>query len=99
MTARRVIIWIYVAIFVGVGLLSGAFFFQTYREYAQLRRVEVEGRQRLAEAEQRLREQEQVLDRLRNDPAYVTKIIRQQLRYAKPSEFIFRFPKDGAENR
>jgi cell division protein DivIC len=98
-TARRVIIWIYAGIFVGVGLLSGGFFFQTYREYAQLQRVEVESRQRLAQAEQRLREQEQVLDRLRTDPAYVAKIIRQQLRYAKPSEFIFRFPSGDAENR
>jgi cell division protein FtsB len=91
MTARRVIIWIYAGIFVGLGLLSGGFFFQTYQEYAQLQRVEVEGRQHLAQAQQRLKEQEVVLDRLRHDPAYVKKIIRQQLRYAKPSELIFRF--------
>jgi cell division protein FtsB len=91
MTARRVIIWIYAGIFVGLGLLSGGFFFQTYQEYAQLQRVETEGRQRLAQAEQRLKEQQQVLDRLRNDPAFVKKVIRQQLRYAKPTELIFRF--------
>ncbi len=91
MTARHVVVWLYAAIFVGLGLLSGVFFFQTYQEYAQLQRVEAESRQRLAQAEQRLKEQEQVLDRLRNDPAYVKKIIRQQLRYAKPSELIFRF--------
>jgi len=90
-TARRVIIWICASLFLGVGLLSGGFFFQTYQEYAQLQRVEAERRQRLAQAEQRLREQEQVLERLRNDPAYVKRIIRQQLRYAKPSELIFRF--------
>jgi cell division protein FtsB len=98
-TARRVIIWICAGAFVGVGLLSGGFFFQTYQEYAQLQRIAVEDRQRLALAEQRLREQEQVLDRLRNDPAYVRKIIRLQLHYAKPTEFIFRFPTGDAENR
>ena len=90
-TARHVIVWIYAGLFVGLGLLSGGFFFQTYQEYAQLQRVDTESRQRLAQAEQRLKEQEQVLDRLRNDPAYVRRIIRQQLRYAKPSELIFHF--------
>ena len=85
------IIWIYAGIFIGVGLLSGVFFFQTYQEYAQLRRVEAGTRQKLTLAEQRMKDQERVLDRLRNDPAYVQKIIRLQLRYAKPSELIFRF--------
>ncbi|HZL45466.1 MAG TPA: septum formation initiator family protein [Opitutaceae bacterium] len=91
LTARRVIIWIYAGLFVGVGLLSGVFFFQTYQEYAQLRRVEADTRQRLVRAEQRLKDQELVLERLRSDPAFVEKIIRLQLRYAKPSELIFRF--------
>ena len=91
LTARRVIIWIYASLFVGVGLLWGVFFFQTYQEYAQLRRVEADTRQRLARAEQRLKDQELVLERLRSDPAFVEKIIRLQLRYAKPSELIFRF--------
>ena len=56
-----------------------------------MRRVEAETRQRIAQAERRMKDQEQVLDRLRNDPAFVEKIIRLQLRYAKPSELIFRF--------
>jgi cell division protein FtsB len=87
-TARRVMIWIYAGIFAGVALLSGMF---SYQEYAQLRRMEADTRQRLAQAEQRMKEQEHVLERLRNDPAFVKKIIRLQLRYAKPSELIFRF--------
>jgi len=29
--------------------------------------------------------------RLRTDPAYVERVIRRQLGYAKPDEFIFRF--------
>ena len=39
-TARRIIVWIYAGLFVGVGVLSGAFFFQTYQEYAQLQRID-----------------------------------------------------------
>jgi cell division protein DivIC len=86
-----VIVWIYAGAFVGVALVSGVFFFQTYQEYAHLRRVEADTRQRLAQAERRLQDQQRMLDRLRNDPAFVEKIIRLQLRYAKPSELIFRF--------
>jgi cell division protein DivIC len=89
--ARRVIIWSYAGVFIGVALLSGVFFFQTYQEYAHLRQVEAATRQRLAQAEKRLQDQARVLDRLRNDPAFVEKIIRLQLHYAKPSELIFRF--------
>jgi len=44
------------------------------------------------ELEARLREQEIVLERLRSDPAYVEKVIRRRLGYAKPDEFVFRFP-------
>ena len=39
----------------------------------------------------KLREQEKIIDRLRNDPAYVEKVIRRRLNYAKPDEFLFRF--------
>jgi cell division protein FtsB len=41
--------------------------------------------------QERLKSQERVLDRLRNDPAYVDRVIRKKLGYAKPDEFIFRF--------
>jgi len=91
-TARRLILWTYTVLFVGVGLISGMFFFRTYQEYTQLQRLEAESRQRLAQAEQRLSEHERELQRLRTDPEYVAKVIRVQLRYAKPTELIFRFP-------
>jgi len=91
LVVRRVISWICAGVFVGVGLLSGVFFFQTHQEYAQLLRVENETRLQIAQAEQKMKEQERVLERLRSDPDFVKKIIRQQLRYAKPSELIFRF--------
>lgn len=81
----------YAATFIGLMAVSGIFFFQTYQEYAQLRRAEEDSRRQLALAEQRLREQERLLQRLRTDPAFVEKVIRRQLRYAKPHELIFRF--------
>lgn len=91
MIARRLIIWTYAALFVVVGTLSGMFFFRTYREYARLRQIEAESRQHLARAQARLEAQKVELERLRTDPAYVRRIIRQQLRYAKPDELIFSF--------
>jgi len=90
-TTRRFITGVYAVLFVGVGLLSGVFFFRTFQEYAQYQRLEAESRQRLIQAERRLKDQARVLERLRTDPDYVEKVIRQQLRYAKPSELIFRF--------
>ena len=91
MTARRLIVWIYAVLFLGVGMIAGVFSFRTYQEYTQLQRLEEESRQRVAQARQKLEEQKRVLDRLQHDPDYVEKVIRLQLRYAKPSELIFRF--------
>ncbi len=64
---------------------------RTQAEYARMLQIEAQTRQRLAEIEVRLAEQETVLERLRNDPAYVELVIRRRLGYAKPEEFIFRF--------
>jgi cell division protein FtsB len=64
---------------------------QTRAEYARLRELEAQTRHRLAEVETRLAEQEIVLQRLREDPAYVENVIRRRLGYAKPDEFVFRF--------
>jgi cell division protein FtsB len=88
---RRVIIGFYLVLFLGLGLTSGVFFWQTRAEYSRLRQLEEQSQRRLAEAEIRLREQEKILDRLRNDREYVEKVIRLQLHYARPDEFIFRF--------
>jgi cell division protein DivIC len=89
--ARRVVILIYTLLFFALSAVFGVSLWQTRAEYLQLRAQEAVSRRRLAEAEQRLHDQQQILERLRTDPAYVERIIRQQLGYAKPDEFIFRF--------
>ncbi len=91
MNLRRVIISLYLVLFLGAGATSGYFLWQAREEYGRLRRLEADTRRRLAEAEARLQEQERILDRLRNDPAYVEMVIRRRLLYAKPDEYIFRF--------
>jgi len=89
--SRHVVFFIQILLFVAVSAVFGVSLWQTRAEYLQLRAREEANRRRLDEAEQRLREQEEVLVRLRTDPAYVERVIRRQLGYAKPDEFIFRF--------
>lgn len=90
MNFRRLVIVVYLALFLGVAVTSGVFFWRAHQEYENLRAQERQVRQRLAEAEQRLKEQERILERLRTDPIYVERVIRQRLGYAKPDEYIFR---------
>jgi cell division protein DivIC len=91
MLLRQIIVAFYLMLFLSVGAGSAVFFWKTRQEYNQLRQVELAAQRRLAEAEERLREQDQILKRLRTDPAYVEMKIRQRLGYARPEEFIFRF--------
>ncbi len=91
MNVRKLIIVIYLALFVIVGVTSAGFFWKTRRELSQLRIQETRTRNRLAELQLRLIEQEKTLQRLREDPAFVERVIRRRLLYAKPEEFVFRF--------
>lgn len=88
---RKLIIIVYLSLFVVVGVMSAGFFWQTRRELGQLRIQETAARNRLAELQVRLSEQEKVLQRLREDPSYVERVIRRRLLYAKPDELVFRF--------
>jgi cell division protein FtsB len=88
---RRIIVSVYLLLFLIVGAASGVYFLEAREEYNRLRQQEASSRRRLVEAEAKLREQEKILERLRHDPVYVEKVIRRRLGYAKPEEFIFRF--------
>jgi cell division protein DivIC len=88
---RKVILSLYMVLIAGLGVGGGILFLDASEEYSRLEVVQAENRRRLAEAQEQLRSQERVLERLRNDPAYVDKVIRKKLGYAKPDEFIFHF--------
>lgn len=97
MQLRNVILSLYVLVFAGLTVAGGVLFKDAHDEYSQLEQVMASNRRRLLEAQGHLREQERVLDRLRTDPAYVDKVIRVRLGYAKPDEFVFRFEDDDAK--
>lgn len=91
MNLRRIIVGLYLLLFLAGGAASGVYFWQAREEYVRLKEIEAASRRRLEEVEARLVEQEKILERLRNDPVYVEKVIRRRLGYARPEEFIFRF--------
>ena len=91
MNTHRLIVGLYALLFAGLGVGAGALFLDARAEYNQLKQIEATGRRRLAEAQARLAEKETILQRLRTDPEFVEKVIRQRLGYAKPGEYIFRF--------
>jgi cell division protein DivIC len=94
---RQVILTLYILLLSGLGIGGLVLFKDVHDEYAQLRQAEAADRRRLLDAQNRLRDQEKVLERLRDDPAFVDKVIRMKLGYAKPDEFIFRFEDSGVK--
>jgi cell division protein DivIC len=80
----------FLVVFFGLAAASGLYFWEARAEYCKLREDEQRIQQRLASLQSKLQEQQRVLDRLRNDPAYVERVIRKQLRYARPDELVFR---------
>ena len=91
MKLRRFILTLYLLFIVGLAVVAGLYFHDSRAEYDRLRAIEAKHRQLVAEAQARLKAQEKVLERLRDDPAYVEQVIRRKLGYAKPDDYIFRF--------
>lgn len=90
MNSRHVIVLLYLLLLAGFGLGAGAMFVEARAEFNQLKLAEAASQRRLAEAQAELARQKKILERLRHDPAYVEKILRQRT-YARPGEVIFRF--------
>ena len=88
---HRIIVTVYAIVLIALGIGAGAVFLDARAQYNRLKRIEIANQQKLADAQARLREQEQNLERLKTDPSYVERAIRQRLKYAKPGEVIFRF--------
>ena len=91
MNLRKILLSLYVLLIAGIGVTGGYLFLDARAEYNRIEQVEDQNKRRLAEAQQRLADQQRVLERLRTDPAFVDRVIRKKLGYAKPDEFIFRF--------
>jgi cell division protein DivIC len=91
MSIGRILLLGYTIVFIGLCAASALFFARTYQEFSILRAQEADNVRRLVEAERRLQDQQLVLERLRGDPAFVERMIRERLGYAKNDELVFRF--------
>jgi cell division protein DivIC len=88
---RRFIVIAYFVLLVGLAIWAGGLFLEARAEYLQLKQAQVAAEAKLAAARSRLAEQERVLERLKSDPVFVEKVIRDRLKYARPGEMVFRF--------
>jgi cell division protein DivIC len=91
MMSRRIIFFLYVVLLCGFGIGAGALFYDARVEYKALKQTQAASQARLEAAQARLREQQRVLDRLKTDPKFVERVLRERLHYAKQGEVIFRF--------
>ena len=90
MNSRPLIILLYLVLFAGFGAVAGAMFLEARAEYRQHKQNETANLKLLAEAQAQLEKQKKILERLRSDPAYVEKKLRERT-YARPGDMIFRF--------
>lgn len=91
MTPRRLVFLLYVVLLTGFGVGAGVLFVEAHAEYETLKRTQAASQARLEAAQARLREQERTLQRLKSDPQFVERVLRDRLHYARPGEVIFRF--------
>ena len=91
MTSPRIITLLYVVLLCGFGIGTGALFYDARVEYKALKQTQAASQARLEAAQKRLRDQQRVLERLKSDPKFVERVLRERLHYAKQGEVIFRF--------
>ncbi len=88
--SQRLIVLLYIVLLTGGGIWAGALLLEARAEYSQLKQIQAMHEAKLATAEARLREQERNLERLRSDPHYIERVIRERGN-GKPDETIYRF--------
>ena len=85
-----------------VGILALAFLsiatFKSYRDLETGRSREAELRQQVRESEARVESLEARVERLREDPATVEKLAREELLMARPGEVVILLPADPPED-
>lgn len=82
---------VYVVLLSGLSLGAGALYVDAQAELNTLKRAQAVSQARLDAAQAKLGEQQRALERLKNDPKFMERVLRDRLHYAKPDEVIFRF--------
>jgi cell division protein FtsB len=82
---------LYVVLLGGLSLGAGALYVDSRAELDALQRTQATSQAKLDAAQARLAEQQRALERLKSDPKFMERVLRDRLHYAKPDEVIFRF--------
>lgn len=88
---RRLFIGSYLVVVSAIAVAATVWFLEANGELQQLRAIEKANEQKLADAKRRLTAQETILRRLKEDPAFMEKVLRDKAKYARPGDVIFRF--------
>ncbi len=91
MTFRRSVAAFYALLFIALTLFAGVFFVDTHREMMAQQAREEENQRQLTDLKKNLADQRMTLDRLNHDPAYIERVIRERLGYARTDETVIRF--------
>ncbi len=89
--SRRLLVGLYVLLFLGISLGAGTLTLKTRQEYQKQRRTQAELGLRLRELKTKVASQDLYLKRLREDPVLVERLLRQRLNYSRPNEWVFDF--------
>ena len=95
MRTARLLNFLFLICLITVGSFAVSYAYQRYEKLSTARRVEAETSQSLALLEAKTNARKTSLARLKHDPEYVEKVIRQKLNYAKQSEVVFKFEHDA----
>ena len=77
-----------------VGCFAGSDAFKRYEKLKATRGAEAEAAENLELMNSKTDTRRMALERLKHDPEYVEKVIRQKLNYAKANEVVFKFEFD-----
>ncbi len=91
MNSRRLFIGSYLVVVSAIAVASTIWFLEANGELQQLRAIEKANELKVADAKRRLGERETILRRLKEDPAFMEKVLREKAKYARPGDVIFRF--------
>lgn len=79
-----------------VGAFAGSHTWERFQKLEATRGAESEAKEQLDALISKTVAKRSSIDKLKHDPEYVEKMIRQKLNYAKPEETVFKFEYDGS---
>ncbi len=67
---------------------------QTYQEYRIFQKREATYAIQIKELQKQIEAKEAYVDRLKNDPEFLERVIRERLGYSSPNDILYKFPEN-----